>query len=85
MHGAHLARDWRANPPVQLWRRTVGAGWSGFSIAGNAAITMEQRGDQESTICYNLQTGEPIWVHANAAFLQEREGGDGPRVRADNR
>jgi outer membrane protein assembly factor BamB len=80
IRGVHLARDWAKNPPVLLWRHAVGLGWSGFAVVGNAAITMEERGDQESAICYNLNTGQPIWVHSNTAYLIEREGGDGPRA-----
>jgi outer membrane protein assembly factor BamB len=34
-----LARDWKAQPPYRLWLQPVGAGWSGFAVAGNRAIT----------------------------------------------
>jgi outer membrane protein assembly factor BamB len=78
----NLSRDWSAHPPVQLWRREVGLGWSGFSTVARRAITMEQRGEQECTVCYDINSGQPIWVHADNAYLHEHEGGDGPRATA---
>jgi outer membrane protein assembly factor BamB len=54
-----LARDWKAQPPQRLWRQPVGAGWSGFGIAGNRAITQEQRGEDETVNCYALLSGVP--------------------------
>ncbi len=80
VRGVHLSRDWASHPPELLWRRKVGAAWSGFAVVGNYAITMEQRDKLESTICYDLPTGEPLWAHGNAAYLRDIEGGDGPRA-----
>ena len=44
--------DWARSPPVELWRRPVGAGWSAFSVSGDRAITQEQRGPNELVVCY---------------------------------
>jgi outer membrane protein assembly factor BamB len=41
---AQLESDWKTRPPREVWRREIGAGWSGFAIVGNYAITQEQRG-----------------------------------------
>ena len=71
--------EWEKNPPREVWRKSVGAGWSGFSISGRRAITMEQRGGEETTVCYDVVTGEVLWSHADKAFFTEKMGGDGPR------
>jgi outer membrane protein assembly factor BamB len=42
--GPELARDWPANPPREIWRRPIGAGWSGFAAVNGFAVTLEQRG-----------------------------------------
>src|SRR5437870_3454341 len=42
-----LAHDWKAYPPQRLWHVSVGAGWSGFAVSANHAITQEQRGEEE--------------------------------------
>lgn len=75
-----LSRDWAGHPPELMWKRAVGLGWSGFSSVGHYAITMEQRGEEESTVCYDINSGQPAWVHVNQAHLVEHEGGDGPRA-----
>jgi outer membrane protein assembly factor BamB len=41
--GVKLRRDWSKHPPQRLWRQPIGAGWSAFAVAGNLAITQEQR------------------------------------------
>ena len=77
--GVGLSRDW-SKPPRQVWRRPIGAGWSSFAVVGPYAITQEQRGEQELTVCYEVATGKPRWEHANPAHFSEWQGGDGPRA-----
>ena len=78
--GPALARDWDANPPRELWRRDVGEGHSAFAIAGDAAITQEQRGEHETVVRYELQTGRQIWVHSDTTAYVNTVGGNGPRA-----
>ena len=44
--------DWTAAPPIEMWRRPVGPGWSSFSVRGDVLYTQEQRGDDEIVACY---------------------------------
>ena len=78
--GPNLARDWTAQPPSKLWRQPIGAAWSGFAVAGNRAVTMEQRGDDELTVCYEFLTGTVLWSHADAARYFTVIAGEGPRT-----
>jgi len=75
-----LERDWDANPPRELWRHEVGAGWSSFAVVGEVAITQEQRGEDEAVVAYALKTGEPLWAHTDPARFEKTIGGTGPRA-----
>lgn len=77
--GELLPADWFDSNPKELWRRKIGEGWSSFSVAGGFAYTMEQLGDLETTICYELETGDPVWVHRENVRFEESMGDDGPR------
>lgn len=77
--GPRLARDWHERPPQLMWRQTVGAAWSGFAVVGDRAITQEQRGEEETVVCYDLGTGREMWVHADAAHYHTTTAGEGPR------
>ena len=78
--GPRLASDWQARPPRELWRREVGEGWSSFAVVGDAAVTQEQRGDQEVVVRYELATGDQVWVHSDTAPFDTTVGGSGPRA-----
>ena len=75
-----LATDWKANPPKLLWKKPVGAGWSSFAVAGAFAFTQEQRGASEVVVCYDLATGNEVWIQEREARFDEPMGGPGPRA-----
>ena len=80
LEGVGLARDWQAQPPLEVWRRRVGPAWSGFAVAGQRALTQEQRNDEELVTCYALHTGELLWIHSEQAHFDSTIGGEGPRA-----
>jgi outer membrane protein assembly factor BamB len=79
LDGPALDPDWASRPPRELWRRPIGAGWSGFVTCGDHAVTLEQRGDDEIVACYALVTGVPEWAVSVAARHETVLGGVGPR------
>ena len=75
-----LAADWDATPPVEMWRRTIGEGCSGFAVVGDLAVTQEQRGEEEYVVAYDLLTGAVRWAHGRTARHETAPGGVGPRA-----
>ena len=80
--GVTTATDWSESPPVEIWRKPIGPGWSSFAVQGGIIYTQEQRGEEELVTAYKAATGDLVWYHAEPARFFESNAGAGPRARA---
>lgn len=79
IRAATLVSDWKAAPPELLWRQPIGAGWGGFAVVGDHAVTLEQRDAEEIVACYDVTSGRCEWAVGVAARHTTVLGGTGPR------
>jgi len=79
LSGATFATNWSENPPQELWRRPIGLGWSSFTAIGDYLFTQEQRGEDELVVCYEADTGEPVWANRVGERFNDPQG-TGPRA-----
>lgn len=80
VEGPALRRDWKASPPKEVWRLPCGGGYAAFAVAGNLAVTIEQRGPQEAVVAYDTANGKERWAVTHDADFKEAMGGEGPRA-----
>jgi outer membrane protein assembly factor BamB len=74
-----LDMKWEKSKPKELWRHPCGGGFAGFVVAGNVAITVEQRDRDEVVVCYDRASGKQRWTHDYPASFKHPTG-SGPRA-----
>ena len=77
-NGESLRSDWDVRPPKQLWKHPIGSGWGAFAVIGHRAWTLEQRGENELCVCYDIGSGGELWSHTDVARFSSPQGGVGP-------
>jgi outer membrane protein assembly factor BamB len=78
--GIKIATDWSTTPPKLAWRQRVGPAWSSVIVVGDRLFTQEQRGNQETVVCYEAAGGKEIWVQGDSCRFWEGVSGAGPRA-----
>jgi outer membrane protein assembly factor BamB len=76
-----LRATWGKDGPPLVWRKAVGAGYSGPVVAGDRLILFHRVGNQEVVECLHAATGKRRWKFPYATAYEDDYGkGDGPRA-----
>ncbi len=77
-----LLPSWPENGPRELWRRPLGAGFSGLSVVGNQLYTLISDGQEDAryefAVAIDSSSGNEIWRRQLGEVFVD-EFGDGPR------
>jgi outer membrane protein assembly factor BamB len=77
--GVSLAKDWVARPPVIVWRRGLGPGWSGFAVRRGIAVTLEEHDQEDCVTAVDLADGRLLWRTSLGRKHFHPMGSGGPR------
>lgn len=89
--GPNADGSWPDAPEISLegapeieWRQKIGGGYSGVTVAEGRVYTMDLEGDlpdvKERVLCFDLETGEPVFAISYPADYGGLQYGSGPRA-----
>lgn len=78
-HEIGIVKNWAEDGPKELWRISLGEGFSGISISNGRTYTMYAKGDDEIVVCLDAKTGKEIWRYLDDYLFENSQGGNGPR------
>ncbi|MFP5284314.1 MAG: PQQ-binding-like beta-propeller repeat protein [Thermoanaerobaculia bacterium] len=74
-----LPRSWPAEGPQVVWKRAIGEGYSGISVAGGRLYTMDSDATTEYVLALEAGSGKEVWrVPAGPKLIDDM--GNGPRT-----
>ncbi|MEZ4265697.1 MAG: PQQ-binding-like beta-propeller repeat protein [Myxococcota bacterium] len=74
-----LRQSFPASGPPIVWKRPLGAGFSGISVVGTRLTTMTADADHEFVVALDTASGRELWRAKVGDRFGDRMGGDGPR------
>jgi outer membrane protein assembly factor BamB len=68
---------WPADGPKQIWRISVGTGYSSVAVSNGRVYTMGNKDKTDTIYCLDANTGTEIWKHSYPC-VGDAEGHPGP-------
>ena len=74
--GAPLSRDWKSNPPRELWALDVGEGYAGAAIRAGRVYLLDYDRDAKQSVlrCLSLADGKEIWRYTYPLTITRNHG-----------
>ena len=70
--------QWPAEGPKQLWKASVGTGFSSFSVSQGRVYTMGNANNTDTIFCLEAGTGKVLWQHSYPCPLDAKNFEGGP-------
>lgn len=71
--------QWPADGPKQLWKASVGIGYSSVSVSRGRLYTMGNTNDQDVVYSLDALTGKELWTHTYPCSPKDPNNFPGPR------
>ena len=79
--GEKIAGSWPSGGPKFVWKKDVGDGFSGVSIANGIGVVFHRVGDEETAEAFDAKTGKQLWsVAFPAEYVPSYNPDSGPRA-----
>src|SRR5678815_4014889 len=77
--------EWPKEGPKQLWKASVGTGFSSVSVSNGRICTIGNQNETDTVYCFDANTGTTIWKHSYPCPLESGyyEGGPGSTPTVD--
>jgi len=78
-----LPERWPEGGPPVVWRREIGGGYAGISVADGRVITMDRQTEPrevERVLCFRPENGQLLWQHVYPVKYGDLDYGNGPRA-----
>jgi len=70
--------QWPSGGPKQLWKASVGTGFSSFSVSDGRVYTMGNTTNTDWVFCLEAKTGKVVWGHSYPCPLAANNFEGGP-------
>ncbi|MCC7420858.1 MAG: PQQ-like beta-propeller repeat protein [Planctomycetaceae bacterium] len=82
-HAPAIPRKWPEEGLTSLWKKPIGGGYSGVSVAGERVVVTDRRkepAEVERILCLKADTGETLWSVEYPVEYGKLDYGTGPRA-----
>ncbi|MHC4160156.1 MAG: outer membrane protein assembly factor BamB family protein, partial [Planctomycetota bacterium] len=69
---------WGKDGPKQLWKASVGTGFSSISVSKGQVYTIGNTGDKDTVYCLDANTGKILWKHSYPEPIDPKHYEGGP-------
>jgi outer membrane protein assembly factor BamB len=78
--------SWPQEGPKQLWKASVGTGFSSIAVSGGRAFTTGNDGKQDTVFCFDANNGAVVWKYSYDAPVDPHyyEGGPSATPTVDD-